>query len=78
MEAICPSETLVDFQQNTWRYISEDHHRCENPKSYINKEILRFEFLQRNEFKFLHQIAFLSLSKIGNISWVGSKSNQSE
>jgi hypothetical protein len=24
MEAICSSETLVDFQRTTWRYIPED------------------------------------------------------
>jgi hypothetical protein len=24
MEATCSSETLVDFQQTTWRYIPED------------------------------------------------------
>jgi hypothetical protein len=39
MEAICSSETSVDFQWTTWRYIPEDsiihNHRCENLKSYI-------------------------------------------
>jgi hypothetical protein len=38
MEAICCSETTVDFQRNTRRYIPEDgtrhNHRCENLKSY--------------------------------------------
>jgi hypothetical protein len=33
------SETSVDFQQTTWRYIPEDrtlhNHRSENLKSYI-------------------------------------------
>jgi hypothetical protein len=36
-EAICSSETSVDFHQTTWRYIPEDrtlhNHRCENLKS---------------------------------------------
>jgi hypothetical protein len=39
MEAICSSETSVDFQRATLRYIPEDSalhsHRCENLKSYI-------------------------------------------
>jgi hypothetical protein len=39
IEAICSSETSVDFQQTTRRYIPEDstlhNHRCENLKSYI-------------------------------------------
>jgi hypothetical protein len=39
MEAICSSETSVDFQRNTRRYNPEDitlhNHRCENLKSYI-------------------------------------------
>jgi hypothetical protein len=38
MEATCSSETSVDFQQTTWRYIAEDrtlyNHHCANPKSY--------------------------------------------
>jgi hypothetical protein len=41
MEAICFSETSVDFQRTTWRYIQEDstlhNQRCENLKSYIFK-----------------------------------------
>jgi hypothetical protein len=39
MEAIYSSETSVDFQRTTWRYIQEDctlhNHGCENLKSYI-------------------------------------------
>jgi hypothetical protein len=39
MEATCSSETLVDFQRTSRRYIPEDStlhdHRCENLKSYI-------------------------------------------
>jgi hypothetical protein len=38
MDAICSSETSVDFQRTTRRYIPEDgtlhNHRCENLKSY--------------------------------------------
>jgi hypothetical protein len=38
MEVTCFSETLADFQQNTWRYIPEDrtlhNHWCENLRSY--------------------------------------------
>jgi hypothetical protein len=40
MEATCSSETSVDTQQTTRRYIPEDgtlyNHRCENRKSYIS------------------------------------------
>jgi hypothetical protein len=39
MDAICSSETSVDFQRRTRRYIAEDsivhNHRCESIKSYI-------------------------------------------
>jgi hypothetical protein len=39
MEAIYSSETSVDFQRTTRRYIPEDstlyNHRCEHLKSYI-------------------------------------------
>jgi hypothetical protein len=39
MEAVCSSETSVDIQRITRRYIPEDgtlhNHRCENLKSYI-------------------------------------------
>jgi hypothetical protein len=39
MEAIYSSETSVDFQQTTRRYIPQDstvhNHRCENLKPYI-------------------------------------------
>jgi hypothetical protein len=38
MEATCSSETSVDFQPTTRRYIPEDrtlhNHRCENDRSY--------------------------------------------
>jgi hypothetical protein len=38
MEAICSSETSVDSQRTTWRYIQEygtlHNHRCENLKPY--------------------------------------------
>jgi hypothetical protein len=39
MEAMCFSETSVDFQRTTRQYIPEDsalhNHRCENFRSYI-------------------------------------------
>jgi hypothetical protein len=39
METICSSETSVDTQRTTWRYIPEDgtlhNHRCKNFKSYM-------------------------------------------
>jgi hypothetical protein len=38
IEAVCFSETLVDFQRTTMRYIPEEstlhNHRCENLKFY--------------------------------------------
>jgi hypothetical protein len=40
MEAICSSETSVDTQRTTRRYVPEAdtlyNHRCENLKSYIH------------------------------------------
>jgi hypothetical protein len=46
MEAICSSETSVDIQQPTWRYIPEDstlqNHRCENLKSYKIEDSVHF------------------------------------
>jgi hypothetical protein len=46
MEAICSSETSVDFQRTTGRYIPEDsalrNHRCENPKSYKTEMAQQF------------------------------------
>jgi hypothetical protein len=43
MEAICCSETSVDFQRTTRRYIPEDitlhNHRCENLKFYTTRDI---------------------------------------
>jgi hypothetical protein len=47
MEAICSSETSVDFQRATRPYIPEDrilhNHRCENLKCYIqfSTEVLK-------------------------------------
>jgi hypothetical protein len=42
MEAICSSETSVDTQRTTRRYIPEEdtlhNHRCENLKSYKTKK----------------------------------------
>jgi hypothetical protein len=44
MEVVWSSETSADFQQTTWRYISEDgtfyEHRCENLKPYIQAYLL--------------------------------------
>jgi hypothetical protein len=41
MEATCPSETSIDFQRATRRYIPEDrtlhNHRCENLRFHIRK-----------------------------------------
>jgi hypothetical protein len=43
MEAICSSETSVDFQRTTLRDISEDstlrNRRCDNLQSYKNYKI---------------------------------------
>jgi hypothetical protein len=43
MEAICSSETSVDTQRTTLRYIQEDdtlhNYRCENLKSYIGEDL---------------------------------------
>jgi hypothetical protein len=46
MGAICSSDTSVDFQRTTRRYIPEDrhlhNHRCQNLKSYIGGVCLNF------------------------------------
>jgi hypothetical protein len=39
MEAICSSETSVDFQRTTRAYIPEDNHRCETLKSYKLRDV---------------------------------------
>jgi hypothetical protein len=45
MEAICSSETSVDTQRTTQRYIPEEgtlhNHRCENLISYIENRTFR-------------------------------------
>jgi hypothetical protein len=62
MEAICFSETSVDSQRTTWRYIPEDgtlhNHCCENFDSYIyrilfNKMASTFWNAQENTNRFL-------------------------
>jgi hypothetical protein len=44
MEVTYSSETSVDFQRTTRRYIPEDRtlqtHRCENLKTYIEQKLL--------------------------------------
>jgi hypothetical protein len=35
MEAIYSSETSVDFQQTTWRYMPEHKQSCESLKSFL-------------------------------------------
>jgi hypothetical protein len=45
MEAICSSETSVNFRPTTWRYILEDstlhNHCCEDLKSYTNYNLFQ-------------------------------------
>jgi hypothetical protein len=40
MEATCSTETSVDFQRTTRRYIQEDNDRCENV-SYVDLTYIR-------------------------------------
>jgi hypothetical protein len=53
MEAICSTETSVDFQRITRRYIPEDStrhkHRCENFKSYLKYDNFEFKFIYTNK-----------------------------
>jgi hypothetical protein len=48
LEAICSSETPIDFQWTTWRYIPEDislhNHRRKTLKSYIISFKLTFQY----------------------------------
>jgi hypothetical protein len=52
-EAMCSSETTVDFQRTTRRYIPEDSaahsHRCENLR-YYRIEVSYFMFIVRENF----------------------------
>jgi hypothetical protein len=70
MEAICSSETSVDFQRTTQRYIPEDstlhNHRCENLKSHSPHSFLGF----------VHRLAFPtehSVSELHLFSFSGEK-----
>jgi hypothetical protein len=54
MEAICSSETSVETQQTTRRYIPEDgtlhNHRCDNLKSYMLRDgILAYSLTPKME-----------------------------
>jgi hypothetical protein len=46
MEAVCSSETSVDFERNTLLYIPEDstfhNHRCKNLMPYIQAAYFQF------------------------------------
>jgi hypothetical protein len=48
MEAICSSETSVDSQRTSWRYIPDDgilhNRRCENLISYLSSCLTSFYF----------------------------------
>jgi hypothetical protein len=54
MEAIFSSETSVDFQRTTRRYIPEDvtlhNHRCENRKSYKTQDLATEMVLHKHCF----------------------------
>jgi hypothetical protein len=58
MEAISSSETSVDTQRTTRRYIPEDctlhNHRCENLESY--KELVTLNFIQLNSLHKRHAV----------------------
>jgi hypothetical protein len=51
-QALCSSETSVDFQRTTRRYIPEDsalnNRRCETLKSYVNKYVKEYVPVQRH------------------------------
>jgi hypothetical protein len=64
MEAICSSETLVDFKRITLRYIPVDstlhNHRCENLKSYDYSIPLRSKYSPPRCVHFLYTPQFAS------------------
>jgi hypothetical protein len=71
IEAICSSETSVDTQRTTRRYIPEDgtlhNHRCENLKSiYLFSRLCQLYFLQCSE-KSADKCCIMC--KISLISW---------
>jgi hypothetical protein len=64
MEAVCSSETPVDFQRTTRRYIPEDStlhiHRCEDLKSYIMFGLFlqsNSNYMQTRELKLVGEIS---------------------
>jgi hypothetical protein len=73
VEAICSSETSVDFQRTTQCYIPEDstlhNHRCENLKSYIRNILYYSIFIGHCpvsvSFNPLHLIDFIRIFKYG-------------
>jgi hypothetical protein len=74
MEAICSSETSVDFQRTTQRYIPEDgtlhNHRCENLKSYITKLFSKIWGVHSGIWKLLYlEIWRRAVWKKGTNSW---------
>jgi hypothetical protein len=56
MEVTCSTETSVDFQRTTWRYIPEDrtlhNHRCENVKSCKNNPVFLISIVNIRPFCF--------------------------
>jgi hypothetical protein len=76
MESTCSSETSVDFQRTTWRYIPDDRtlhdHRCDNLK-FCKGSFKHFMFRQENEFlkKQAEYLRAFSLSCV----WILNKDN---
>jgi hypothetical protein len=62
MEAVCSSETVVEFQQSTQRYIPEDstlhNHRRDNLKSYKWTHNLKYTYER-----------IYSMSQVFHYSW---------
>jgi hypothetical protein len=62
MEAICSSETSVDFQRTTLRYVPEDstlhNHRCENLNSYTIAP-----FIAEGRNRLVHEVLISNLHR---------------
>jgi hypothetical protein len=53
MQALCSTETAVDFRRTTWPYVAEDgihhNHRCESLGPYIIE--IKYNTLKKQYFR---------------------------
>jgi hypothetical protein len=71
MEATYSSETSVDFQQITRRYIPQDNGRCENLQSYVKVSCLVFLTSALHEYDWSDSRSDRFTPGIGDSHWIG-------